>query len=234
MPGIVLQKFIADSGFCSRRQAEVLIKAGKVELNGEKARLGLRVGENDVVKINGKKIGLAKERIYIKLNKPAGYVCTNAGFRGEKSVFDLVNLKTRMFVVGRLDKESRGLVLLTNDGELAQKLTHPSFQHEKIYELRVSGHLGRVNEVVKNIKAGVNIGEGDGVVKPKNVKYLDADRFSLVLTEGKKRQIRRMFEAVGCEVTDLLRTEISGLTLWKLGEGEWKFLTKEEINKLNE
>lgn len=291
---MVLQKFIADSGLCSRRQAEELIKAGKVKVNGERAGLGARVDGGDEVVVGGKKIGLANKKIYIILNKPKGYTCTSRKFKGEKNVFDLLNKipsregwmrsgaeqtgcvtvdhghtprrfapplsrgeLLRLFVVGRLDKDSRGLVLLTNDGKLAQKFTHPKFEHEKRYIVETQDLAS--NKIIQNSKfknqkfnsklkkiiiqfsSGIDIGDGDGIVRAKKIKYLGDNtsassvhsKFEIVLTEGKKRQIRRMFKAVGYEVADLVRTAIGKLELGNLPEGKWRYLNDSEMKKIN-
>lgn len=222
----VLQKFIADSGLCSRRKAEEFIRSGKVKVNGERAELGMKVGENDSVTVCGEKIGLPEKKIYIKLNKPIGYVCTNAVFREEKSVFDLLDdfKGKKLFAVGRLDKNSRGLVLLTNDGEWANRLIHPRYGHEKKYLAVVNNKqlpVVRVKEIIASFKKGVDIGEGDGTVKVKNIQYSGNGEFEIILTEGKKRQIRRMFRASGLEVVDLVRTKIGDIVLGDLPEGEW-------------
>ncbi|MFH1661575.1 MAG: pseudouridine synthase [Candidatus Falkowbacteria bacterium] len=237
---IVLQKFIADSGLCSRRNAEELIRLKKVMVNKKPAELGMKVDENDEIKINSKKIELEKHKIYIKLNKPAGYICTNKKFKGEKNVFDLINLKERLFVVGRLDKDSRGLVLLTNDGELTQKLTHPKFEHEKKYIVTVGTRrcLVPTDDIIKKFKKGVDIGDDDGIVKAKKIKYLSTQggqgnsKFEIILAQGKKRQIRRMFKKVGYDVEDLDRIKIGSLKLGNLAEGEWEYLGEEEIKNL--
>jgi 23S rRNA pseudouridine2605 synthase len=248
---MVLQKFIAQSGYCSRRQAEELIRLKKVLVNGKIAELGIKVDEVDNISIQGKRISTVKEKIYIILNKPKGYVCTNRKFKDEKNVFEILNTSPlpaqagqpaprtgdgeflRLFVVGRLDKDSRGLVLLTNDGDLTQKFTHPSFEHEKEYEVNVKCQIFNVKLILEKIKKGVDIGEGDGIVKAKKVEYLGDYKFKLILTEGKKRQIRRMFKAVECEVIDLVRVRIGKIVLGGLKEGKWRKLTKEEIVKAN-
>ena len=134
---IVLQKFIAQSGYCSRRQAEELIRLKKVLVNDELAELGMKVDQDSEVKVRGKKIAINKEKIYIALNKPKGYTCTNRQFEGERNVFNLVDVAEKLFTVGRLDKDSRGLILLTNDGDLALKMTHPRFEHEKEYMVKI-------------------------------------------------------------------------------------------------
>ncbi|NTU99156.1 rRNA pseudouridine synthase [Candidatus Falkowbacteria bacterium] len=249
----VLQKFIAEAGFCSRRQAQTLIESGRVMVNGKAAELGMRVSLEDEVKIDGKVLGLAKSKIYIILNKSVGYACTHAKVKGEKNVYDLVRLNEKLFVVGRLDKNSRGLVLLTNDGALAERLAHPRYEHEKEYAVKVKDVRGRFDArgIVEIMEAGVDIGEGDGVVRAKSVKYVGADplpaadpknsqsrkkdkrhNFRIILTYGKKRQIRRMFKAIGCEVVDLQRTRIGSLRLNALKENEWRKLTEFEIKRL--
>lgn len=232
---IVLQKFIADSGFCSRRQAEVFIREGRVSVNGEKAGLGARVSEEDMVKIGNKTIGLAPDKIYIKLNKPRNYTCTNKSFINEQNVFDLVRIDERLFVVGRLDKDSRGLVLLTNDGELTQRMTHPKFEHEKKYVATITNDKlseKEISALVKRFKSGVDIGGEEGLVRAKDMRHLAGNKFEVILTEGRKRQIRRMFGELGFDVVDLVRTEIGSLKLGNLEEGAWEYLKKEEIKSL--
>lgn len=229
---IVLQKFIAQAGFCSRRQAEEFIKKGRVFINGKIAEPGMRADENDEVKIGGKRLVLHKKLIYIKLNKPEGYVCTSRKFKDEKNIFGLVGVKERLFATGRLDKDSRGLILLTNDGELADKLTHPRYEHKKNYEVRIKNYGlsdEKIKEIENKLKKGVDIGEGDGAVKAKDARWLGGNKFLIVLTEGKKRQIRRMFKAFGCQVVDLVRISIGELELGDLKEGEWRYLSNEEI-----
>ena len=238
---IVLQKFIAQSGYCSRRQAEELIRLGKVLVNGELAELGMKADEKDEVRVRGhrqsgagKRIAINKEKIYIILNKPRDYTCTNRKFEGEKNVFDLVKIKERLFVVGRLDKDSRGLVLLTNDGDLTQKLTHPKFEHEKEYLVTITNCQLQItnDEIIKKLKEGIEIGDGDGVVRVKNIKYLGDNKFAIILTEGKKRQIRRMFKAVGCDIKDLVRVRIGNIELEKLPEGKFRFLNESKVKKI--
>jgi pseudouridine synthase len=237
---IVLQKYIADSGYCSRRQAQELIRAGEVKVNGQVAELGQRVSDADNVLVGKNKIGGKLKNVYIKLNKPRDYVCTTRDFKEEKNVFDLLEgvEATRLFIVGRLDKNSRGLLILTNDGELSQQISHPKYESEKVYKVLVKTPDGdnlsenQANSIITKFKNGVDIGEGDGQVWSKNVEYLDNNRFLMTLTQGKKRQIRRMFEAAGMKVSDLIRLEISGITLGGLAEGKWAYLDEEEVRRL--
>ncbi|MBU0731625.1 pseudouridine synthase [Patescibacteria group bacterium] len=230
MPKIVLQKYIANSGLCSRRKAEERIRQGSVKINGQTAKLGARVDVGDVVEVDGKVIKEEKKKIYIKLNKPKGYTCTNRDFETEKNVFELIDIPERLFIAGRLDKYSRGLVILTNDGELMQELTHPKNEHEKVYHVLIDMPTQKKRdiaaEIIKKFKAGVDIGEGDGLVKAKRMKYLNNNLFEIVLTTGKKRQIRRMTVAVGFRVLDLRRIKIGKYNLGRLAEGKWEYISK--------
>ncbi|MFA4833716.1 MAG: pseudouridine synthase [Patescibacteria group bacterium] len=228
----VLQKYIAESGYCSRRRAEELIKQGKVFVNGKIAEPGMRAGEEDEVKIGGERVGLPKEKIYIKMNKPVGYTCTTRRFAGEKNIFSLIGRKERLFVAGRLDKDSRGLILLTNDGDLAQRITHPSFRHNKNYVVELESSIINSEAIIRRFKAGVDIGEGDGLVMAKEAKYLGDKKFSITLGEGKKRQIRRMFGVLGLRVKDLVRVSIGTLELGDLPEKQWRPLRKKEIEEI--
>lgn len=245
---INLQKFIAACGHCSRRKAGDLIKEKKVRVNNQLAELGMKADENDKVEIvdNGGKAILnyspAKDNsfIYIKLNKPAGYICTNRKFKGEKNIFDLLKSfpqnKNRLFTAGRLDKDSRGLVLLTNDGDLVQKLTHPSFKHEKEYLVSIfppdKGDWGvnNIKTILEKFQSGINIPEG--IAKAKEIKYLKNNKFSIILTTGKKRQIREMFRKLGYEVEDLKRVRIGNLKLGNLKEGSFEIINKKEMSDL--
>lgn len=230
---MIIQKAIAASGYCSRRKAESFVRDGEVEVNGLEAMVGQIVNpDKDEIKVNGKVIGALEDFVYVKLNKPVDYVCTAAKFKNEKSIFDLVDVKERLFPVGRLDKDSRGLVLLTNDGDLTQKLAHPRFEHDKIYEVRLRDE-GPIDgfKLARALEKGVDLGGEDGVVRAKKAEYLQKNDFAITLNEGKKRQIRRMFAALGFYVIDLKRTEISGLRLGNLAEGYWDYLSDAELDR---
>ncbi|MDD5291245.1 MAG: pseudouridine synthase [Patescibacteria group bacterium] len=229
---LVLQKYIAQSGFCSRRKAEELIKQGRVFINDKLAEPGVKAEEEDEVKIDGKKINLPKEKIYIKMNKPIGYTCTSRRFSAEKNIFSLIGRKERLFVAGRLDKDSRGLILLTNDGDLTQRITHPKFGHEKRYVVKIKKTKIKDKDIENLFRRGVDIGEGDGIVRAKDIKYIGDNKFEIILAEGKKRQIRRMFKAMGLEVEDLIRVSIGRLKLGDLPEKQWRPLKKKEIDEL--
>lgn len=230
---MILQKAIAMSGYCSRRKADELIRAGFVRVNGEMATIGDQADpEKDNITIKGKGLPGPEKKIYIKLNKPLDYTCTNMKFKNEKNIFDLVDIPERLFAVGRLDKDSHGLVLLTNDGDLAQRLAHPRFQHEKMYEVKVREEVKSPQAVMNKLMKGIDIGEGDGIAHIKSVKYLQDRVFIITLTEGKKRQIRRMFGWLGFKVIDLQRIGLAGLGIGILREGSWVYLTKEEVEKI--
>jgi pseudouridine synthase len=230
---MILQKIIATSGYCSRRQADALIRAGRVSVNGQLATIGDQADPlKDVITVQGKILPPPASKIYIKLNKPRDYVCTNRSFPGEKSIFDLINLDERLFAVGRLDKDSCGLVLLTNDGDLTLKLSHPRFQHAKLYEVKIKEKITNPEWVLAKFQKGVDIGEDDGIVRVKSIKYLQNGLFVITLSEGKKRQIRRMFKALDLQVTDLRRVNLAGLELGNLAEGRWAYLAPEEISQL--
>lgn len=232
-----VQKFIARSGFCSRRKAEEFIKQGKVFVNKKLVKLGDVAQDGDCIIICGQEVKIAEKKVYIILNKPIGYTCTNRKFSGENNIFDLINIKERLFIAGRLDKDSRGLVLLTNDGDLAQRLTHPKFECCKKYtvELRIKNKELRIKDIKNNFLKGVVISndENIGVIaKAKKIEYLGDNRFEIILTEGKKRQIKKMFKRFGCEVKDLSRTKIGKLRLGDLKQGEYRYLTDNEIKIL--
>lgn len=232
----VLQKIIAASGLTSRRGAEALIREGLVKLNGYTAKLGERADESDEIIVNGKRLQRSTRKIYLKLNKPMGYTCTNRYFKGEKNIYSLVDVPERLFAIGRLDKDSRGLVILTNDGELTAKLTHAKFGSEKKYLVRVAADdrllkKATIDQTVRTLKKGVDLGEGEGLGWAKSAEYLNGV-FTLVLTTGRKRQVRRMFQGLHYHVVDLFRTEIAGVMLGDLPEGKWEEMTDYELNKL--
>src|SRR5680860_365826 len=235
----VLQKIIADSGLTSRRHAELLIRKGMVKLNGQAAQLGDRANTSkDKITVSGKPLATLPEKTYLKSNKPIGYACSNRIFPGEDNIFQLVKTDIRLFSIGRLDKNSRGLIILTNDGGITQQLSHPRFSHKKVYIIKADkGDRQNISfkdggKICTALKKGVEIGGGDGVVRAKESQYLENNSFKLVLTEGKKRQIRRMFSALKLRVYDLKRIEFAGIRLDGLEEGAVKPLTDKEINYL--
>lgn len=233
----VLQKIIAESGLMSRREAAKLIKGGGVKINGHLAKLGDRAdNKQDVILVRNQVLPINNPKIYLKINKPPGYTCTNRIFAKEKNIFELIKLPQRLFTIGRLDKHSQGLLIITNDGLLAQRLTHPKFGHEKIYQVSIATNDGSISleekvaaKIISSLQQGVNIGEGDGKVKVKKAKYLNKNFFELILNEGKKRQIRRMFKVLGFKIIHLERTGFAGVDLKDLKLGAWEYLNEKEI-----
>ena len=230
-----LQKFIAGAGICSRRKAEELITAGKVRVIGQcVTELGTKIDPDiDSVEVGGKLIGSGGKKYYIMLNKPAGYITTTSDTHNRQTVMDLVSdIKARIYPVGRLDADTEGLLLMTNDGDFANEIIHPSKKHEKIYIAEVKGLP--MLETLKMLKRGVDTGEY--ITKPANVELLKGNQSSSTLkigiTEGRKRQVRIMCETVGHPVLALKRVEIGPLTLGNLPKGKWRHLRKEEIDRI--
>lgn len=234
MSQIRLQKYIADCGITSRRKAEDLITQGKVKVNGKLCTtLGTKVDTSeDVVMVNDEVIDIeAIDHLYLVLNKPRSFVTTMNDPEGRRTVMDLVPIKTRVFPVGRLDYLSEGLLLLTNDGELANKIIHPSFQVEKTYEVKV---FGKVNDtILKKLRAGIVA--HDGVLKPKSVRIIEQlpnkTWLEFRLTEGKNREIRRICEASGVTIDKLKRVAIGGLAVNGIAPGKWQYITKSDLLK---
>lgn len=220
-----LQKFISRAGYCSRRHAEELILSGKVTVNGQiVTQLGTKIDpEKDRVEVEGTPVFPDENLVYIALNKPKGYV-TSCSHPGEKIVLDLVNIPQRIYPVGRLDKDSTGLLLLTNDGKLHLKLTHPSFDHEKEYLVTVARPIP--DGALKAIESGLKI--LGTRTRPARVKKISDVRFKIILKEGRNRQIRRMVRKVGSRVTDLKRIRIANIRLGNLPEGKWRYLDVSE------
>lgn len=237
MSKINLTKLIAERSHHSRRQAEVLIRENLVKVNGTAAKLGDKVEENCEIEINNKKIIFEQqEKIYIKLNKPVSYVCTNKLFPGENNVFSLIEVKEKLFSVGRLDKDSCGLLILTNDGDLNYQLTHPKFEHQKTYLVNLYFHKNLENpnfikEILNYFKNGIDI-EEKTLAKARDIEYLGENSFKIILTEGKKRQLRRMFAFFDLNIKELKRIEFAKIKLDNLDPGEWKFLSPAEIKLL--
>ncbi len=229
---IRINKYIAQSGLCSRRKAEELIKNGQVELNGKKiVDLATTVDEKkDTVMVDGQKITPAEEKVYYMFNKPKGVVTSLSDDRDRKSVIDFIgDTDRRIYPVGRLDYDSEGLLLLTNDGDMTYKLTHPKFEIPKTYVVKVEGEIKEGELAV--LRAGVVIdGERYGKCKAKLVNFEHGmSKIEMTIYEGKNREIRKMFDAIGKEVQFLKRTNFAGLRLGGLSRGEVRKLTKEEV-----
>lgn len=233
---IRLQKFIAQCGIASRRKAEELILQGKVKINGKSAILGDKVTDKDKVVVNGRRIVLPRTRYrYIMLNKPRGFVTTMSDERGRKCVAELVsNVGERVYPVGRLDKDSEGMIVFTNDGDFANRLMHPRNSVYKFYRVTVRPSV--TEEQLVKLETGVEI---DGKkTAPAIVHVLLEDReaqrvvLEIVLHEGKNREIRKMCQAVGLEVARLRRTQIGGVKMGMLKQGDWRDLTEKEVKNL--
>lgn len=229
-----LNKFLSNSGIASRRKCDEIIKDGKVCVNGKVVtELGRVINEKkDKVEVEGKIITLPSSFVYIKLNKPKGYACSANDEKGRKIIYDLVDTKERLFSIGRLDYNTEGLIILTNDGDFANKVAHPRYHLEKEYRVNVVGEIKESELAV--LRKGVVI---DGQRLPSaRVESLGFEngvtRLSIVIDEGQNRQIRRMFEAIGREIKLLKRVRIGGVSLGGLKRGEWRDLTENELNAL--
>lgn len=229
-----LQKYIANSGVTSRRKAEELILARHVKVNGiTVTELGTKVDPSkDVITVDNKKVTQAEELVYIKLYKPEGYVTTVKDQFNRKTVIDLINIKTRIYPIGRLDYNTSGLLLLTNDGDLANKLMHPKYEIYKTYIAEVTGQIS--SESIEKLKTGVLIdGYKTAPAKVKLLKHnLNSSIVQISIYEGKNRQVRKMLDSEGHTVKKLERVSFGEITLDSLKPGQWKFLSNEEIKYL--
>ena len=228
-----LNKFIANSGVCSRREADTLIQSGVVTVNGEVVtELGVKVNVlTDDVRFNGQRLK-GEEKVYIVMNKPKGYVTTASDPHAEKTVMDLLKgCPTRVFPVGRLDKNTTGVLMFTNDGEMAERLTHPSYNKKKIYQVVLDAPL--TEEDQQKILAGIEL--SDGVVSADELEFIDAHdhrQLGIEIHSGKNRIVRRIFESLGYEVRALDRVYFAGLTKKGLKKSDWRYLTEGEVNIL--
>lgn len=225
---ISVNKYISETGFCSRREADKYIEQGRVTINDNIASKGNRVKDGDVVEVDGEPLKKKKATVYIALNKPKGITCTT-DLKDKTNIIDYVNFSSRIFPIGRLDKRSEGLIFLTNDGDIVNKILRAGNQHEKEYIVTVDKPIDI--EFLKNMRNGVRI---LGVMTQKCfVQQEGANRFRIILTQGLNRQIRRMCEVLGYDVVALKRTRIMNMTLKDLAQGSWRYFTKEEVNNLN-
>ena len=228
-----LNKYIANSGVCSRREADNFILAGVVTVNGEVVtELGTKVNINtDDIRFNGERLK-GETKVYIVMNKPKGYVTTASDPHADRTVMDLLKgCPTRVFPVGRLDKNTTGVLMFTNDGEIAEKLTHPSYDKKKIYQVSLDSKLRR--EDFEKILSGVEL--SDGVIAADELEYIEEDdhrKLGIEIHSGKNRIVRRIFESFGYEVKALDRVYFAGLTKKGLKRGEWRYLSEGETNLL--
>lgn len=228
IPDVRINKFISEKGICSRREADKFIEQGRVKVNGLKATLGTKVAPEDTVTLDGKTIQGEKELIYIALNKPKGITCTTEK-KVKGNIVDFVNHSERIFPIGRLDKDSEGLILLTNDGDIVNKILRAGNNHEKEYLVTVNKPI--IKKFIENMSSGVRI--LDTVTKPCIVKKESNYVFRIILTQGLNRQIRRMCEALDYQVTKLVRVRIMNIQLYPLPQGKWRNLTKDELETIN-
>ncbi|OQP61026.1 hypothetical protein A3860_04720 [Niastella vici] len=229
-----LNKFIAHAGICSRRDAAEMVKAGKVIVNGDKIlEPGHKVTDKDDIKVNGKKLFIRRNLVYILINKPKDYITTTEDPQGRKTVLDIIRNATeeRVYPIGRLDRNTTGVLLLTNDGELAQKLSHPSYEIKKIYEVKLDKPL--IKKDFDTIFNGVTL--EDGFVAPDSMAYADPKDKSVIGIEihsGRNRIVRRIFEHMGYDVRNLDRVMYANLTKKNVDRGKWRFLTEKEVRLL--
>ncbi len=228
-----LNKYLSDRGVCSRREADRLADEGRISVNGQPAEKGQRVTDADEIRINGKPIDTAtKEKLIVALWKPVGVVSTTRGFKGEQKVTGLVDLQDRLYPVGRLDKDSEGLIFLTNDGAFAEEVTRAAGRHEKEYEVVVNKEL--TAHFLERMEKGVFLEELQKQTSACRVTRTGKKRFTIVLTQGLNRQIRRMCKTLGYEVESLRRVRIMNVTLEGLKPGEWRKLQGEEKKALED
>ncbi len=229
-----LQKYLADAGIASRRKCEQLIEEGRVKLNGAVAEIGMNVSDGDVVTLDGKRVRVNNERVMIAFYKPKNVICSNAEDEDRKKVTDFFKeLPYRLYTVGRLDYDSEGLILVTNDGDAANRLMHPRYGLSKTYNVLCSGRF--TDAEIHTLASGVML--EDGMTAPARVKLLrETDNgnteLSITIHEGRNRQVRRMVAAVGHDTLRLVRVSIGKLTISGLKSGQWRFLSREETELL--
>lgn len=223
-----LNKFISETGICSRREADRLIEQGRVKVNGEVAGMGVKVTQADNVQVNGKPLRAKPQAVYLVYNKPIGITCTtDSAIAG--NIVEAVNYKARIFPIGRLDKPSSGLILLTNDGDIVNKILRAGNAHEKEYIVSMDKPI--TDDFVARMSAGVPI--LDTVTKPCKVKKVGPKTINIILTQGLNRQIRRMAEYLGFSVTSLKRVRIMNIDLGSLKPGQWREVTAQELALIN-
>lgn len=224
-----INKYLSEAGYCSRRAADKLIEDGRVTINGEVPLMGTKIVEGDVVKVDGKSVVKKDEKaVYLVLNKPRGIVCTTDTRVEKDNIIDFLNYPKRIFPIGRLDKASEGLILLTNDGDIVNKILRARNNHEKEYIVQVNKPINK--DFIKKMSQGVPI--LDTITRPCKVEQLSRVRFKIILTQGLNRQIRRMCEYLGYHVQQLKRVRIMNIHL-DLPNGKYREMTKEEFRELN-
>lgn len=229
-----LNKFLSNSGIASRRKCDDIIKEGRVFVNGKQVdELGVQVNpKKDKVTIDGKRVNLPSSFVYIKLNKPKGYACTASDEKGRKTIYELIDSDERLFSIGRLDYDTEGLIILTNDGEFANKVAHPRYHTEKEYRVTAEGEI-KESELAVMRKGVVIDGERLPSARVEKLSFENGfTKLSVVIDEGQNRQVRRMFEAISHQIKLLKRVRIGAVRLGGLSRGQYKDLTEEELNSL--
>lgn len=227
-----LNKYMSDAGLCSRREADRLIAAGKVRIDGKPAQMGDRVQKGQCVTVDGKAIAREEEMILLAVHKPRGIVCTTDRRWGDETIYDLLNYPKRIFSIGRLDKDSEGLLLMTNNGDILNKIMRAGNYHEKEYLVTVDKEI--TAEFLKKMASGVYLEELDVTTRPCRVEMAGRKQFRIVLTQGLNRQIRRMCSACHYRVTRLVRVRIMNLELGELKPGEYRSVSRREYARLQE
>ena len=223
-----INKYISETGFCSRREADKLIEQGRVTINGLKPEMGTKVNSDDSVEIDGKALKDKKAFIYLAFNKPNGITSTT-DLKDKDNIIDFINHKERIFPIGRLDKPSEGLIFLTNDGDIVNKILRAGNNHEKEYVVMVDKRI--TPDFINKMANGVNI--SDAVTQKCFVEQIDTNKFRIILTQGLNRQIRRMCDTLGYKVYKLKRLRIMNITLDGIQSGKWRYLTTNEMNTIN-
>ena len=226
---IRLNKYLSAAGICSRREADRLIESGHVTVDGKRAVPGMQVSEDQIVKVGKKTVHTGNERIVLAVNKPVGIICTEDR-RTKNNIIRFLDYPQRITYAGRLDKDSEGLLIMTNDGDLINRMMRARYAHEKEYKVTVDHEI--TEDFLKKMSRGVAI--LDTVTRPCKVEKLGKYTFKIILTQGLNRQIRRMCEALGYEVKDLLRVRVMNITLDGLKEGKYRKLTDRELNELDQ
>jgi len=227
-PKTRLNKFISETGFCSRREADKMIDKGRVTVNGKIPEMGTQVSTNDLIKINGKPLKNKEELLYLAFNKPVGITCTTE-HKVKGNIIDFINFPKRIFPIGRLDKPSQGLIFLTNDGDIVNKILRSGNNHEKEYIVTVDKPI--TPEFIKNMANGIPVLET--ITKKCFVKKESKYVFRIILTEGLNRQIRRMCDYLGYDVVKLERLRIMNVSIANLPIGKWRYLTQKELQGIN-
>lgn len=230
--GVRLNKYLAEAGVCSRREADRLIDEGRVSINGKTAGMGMMVMSKDLVTLNGKKVGSKQEKHVLAFYKPVGVTCTKEDKFAKKTIMDCIHYPVRLTYAGRLDKDSEGLILLTNDGDLTDALMRGANGHEKEYVVKVNKEI--TDEFIQKMGQGVWLKELEKMTRPCQIEKIGKYTFKIVLTQGLNRQIRRMCETFSYKVESLKRVRINQVLLGKLKPGEYRELKGQELSQLYE